>query len=463
MPFHAPHLARHLRRAHPRRPIHKTFIDRRLQQTLEAMARRQSLEPHANLAILVVENTGRRVIGYLGGADFFASERAGQVDMVRAVRSPGSTLKPVVYGLGFDDLIIHPETLIDDTPGHFGDYSPTNFRDIYLGQISVREALQRSQNIPAVAVLNRLGPARVAARLSEAGITLRWGRAHAKPGLPLVLGGVGTTLADLVALYTGIANGGIIGPLRISAHPSLPLTKGGGKPSPIAPLPKEGAERRRLLSPSASWYLARILEEAPPPEAVVALGNTRHPRPIAYKTGTSYGFRDAWALGFDGNHTVGVWVGRPDGSPSPGHYGRNTAAPLLFRIFELLPPTRPSRAANIPEGVLLARHGDLPERLKYFERRVERRSGPALTIGFPLHGSTVELAVREGRHQGLPLVAKGGKKPLRWWVNGRPIGSSRLRRKAYWRPDGEGLARIAVVDGSGRTARAEVWIETAIR
>jgi len=440
MPFHAPHLARRLRLAEPDREVHRTFIDGPLQRTLEMLARRQPLGAHASLAFLVVENRRRRVLAYVGSADFFDVAGAGQVDMAQAVRSPGSTLKPLIYGMGFDDLIIHPETLIDDVPTPFGDYRPANFRHVYGGQVSVREALQRSLNVPAVAVLDRLGPGRVAARLQEAGLVLHWGKAHPEPGLPLVLGGVGITLADLVALYAGIADGGVIAPLRFSAA-------------------EPPGQERRLLSEAACWYLRRILEEAEAPEVRVPLGNTRQPRPIAHKTGTSYGFRDAWALGFDRDYTVGVWVGRPDGSSSPERYGRNTAAPLLFRIFELLPAGGPP--APPPKGVLTAAHGDLPERWRYFSMRSPGQGTDInpLRIDFPVNGATVELAVRDGGLEPLPLAAQGGRKPLRWLVNGRPLASSPLRREARWIPDGEGLARITIIDGEGRTANAEVWIK----
>jgi penicillin-binding protein 1C len=441
MPFHAPHLARYLRATQAERVLHRTFIDSGLQQTLETLAAQQPLEPQSSLAILVVENQERRVIAYVGSADFFATQRAGQVDMIRSVRSPGSTLKPLVYGMGFEDLIIHPETLIEDIPTRFGDYSPTNFHNTYQGQISIREALQNSLNVPAVAVLEQVGPARFAARLREAGIVLHWPGAPLNPGLPLVLGGVGTTLADLVTLYAGIASDGQVAPLRFSPADKTKL-------------------QQRLLSPAASWYLSRILEAAPPPQPMVTAAHIRQPRPIAYKTGTSYGFRDAWALGYDRAYTVGVWVGRPDGSPSPGHYGGNSAAPLLFRVFDLLPQLA-MPATTIPEGVILADHAILPERLKQFRtQRVSTQTGVAtLSISFPVPGSTVELSIKAGRLGDLPLVAHGGRRPLRWLVNSLPVPSSPWRHGTFWTPDGEGFVRIAVIDATGQTANAEVRVK----
>ena len=442
LPFLAPHLAGRLRATQPDATLHRTFVNRDWQQTLETLARQQqtALEPNSSVALLVVANRTRQVLAYVGASDFFDSRRAGQVDMVRAIRSPGSTLKPLVYGLGFDDLLIHPETLIEDVPTRFGGYSPTNFHNTYAGQLTVREALQQSLNIPAVAVLEQVGPARVAARLREVGLPPHWSAAHPQPGLPLVLGGVGMTLEELVTLYVGFANGGMIAPLRFGpADPDPP-----GQP---------------LLTETACWYLIEILRTAPTPGSVPTPSSVARPRPIAYKTGTSYGFRDAWALGFDADYTVGVWVGRPDGSPSPGHYGRNTAAPLLFRVFDLLPESA-TRPAAPPPGVLQVGRDQLPERLRYFWTRPtgETVGIPPLGITFPVAGSTVELPSHNGALAELPLSAKGGVKPLRWLVNGQPLGAASWRRDAFWPPDGEGLARITVLDQAGQTANVEVWI-----
>jgi penicillin-binding protein 1C len=270
---------------------------------------------------------------------------------------------------------------------------------------------------------------------------LHWSAAHPQPGLPLVLGGVGMTLEELVTLYVGFANGGPIAPLRFGpADPEEPA--------------------QRLLSEAACWYLDDILRTSPTPENVLAPGSVARPRAIAHKTGTSYGFRDAWALGFDADYTVGVWVGRPNGSPSPGHYGRNTAAPLLFRVFDLLPEPANRPAAPPPAGVLQLGRDQLPERLRYFRTRPARETvnAPPLGITFPVAGSTVELPGIDGQLAELPLSAKGGVKPLRWLVNGQPIEAAPWRREAFWQPDGAGLARITVLDQVGQTASVEVWI-----
>ena len=197
----------------------ESLIDGDLQRRLQSLAQRrqQAMEKGATVAILVVENTGRAVRAYVGSADFFDDASSGQNDMVKAIRSPGSTLKPFVYGLAFDDLLIHPETMIVDAPMRFGDYAPQNFDHRFHGEMTAREALQLSLNVPAVALLNRVGPVRFASLFNDVGLPLTL-PADAHAGLPMVLGGVGTSLEDLVALYAGLAEGGEVRPLRFTAR-----------------------------------------------------------------------------------------------------------------------------------------------------------------------------------------------------------------------------------------------------
>jgi penicillin-binding protein 1C len=362
------------------------------------------------------------------------------------VRSPGSTLKPFIYGMAFDDLLIHPETVVADVPTRYGTYRPENFLNAYHGEVTVREALQQSLNVPAVTVLDHVGPRRFDARMRGLGVRFEYG-GDGEPGLPLALGGLGTTLEDLVTLYAGLANGGAVASLAYE-----PVDRG---------QPRSAA----LLGESAAWYVTRILEDAPPPVDFVDPRATREYRRIAFKTGTSYGYRDAWAIGYDARYTVGVWLGRPDGTPSPDRYGRATAAPLLFRLFMQLPgsgdPANPWR----PDAVLDVAGRDLPagmQRLSAGEEAPES-IGQSLTmpliVSFPPDGSIVELRKGNGGYVRLPLIADGGRKPLRWLVNGIPVNSVPHRRRADWRPDGEGFVRITVIDAEGASARAQVQLK----
>lgn len=284
----------------------RSTLDARLQIRLEQMLldRLANLPPAVSMAALVVENSTLAVRGYAGSADFGDPTRAAHVDMVRAVRSPGSTLKPFLYALALDDGLVHSESLLVDAPQNFGDYAPGNFQASFNGPVSVSEALQRSLNVPAVDLLERIGPARFAAHLRNAGLKLRMPQG-ATPNLSLILGGGGTTLEELVGAYTALARDGMAGQPRLTPHAPLVET--------------------RLMSPGAAFIVREILENGGRPDAPFRESATR----VAWKTGTSFGFRDAWAIGVTDRYTVGVWVGRPDGTPNPGFFGANTAAPLV--------------------------------------------------------------------------------------------------------------------------------------
>jgi penicillin-binding protein 1C len=452
LPFHAPHLAETLARDRPAGAARlvRTTLDRRLQAAVEGLAASEvgQFGPGATMAALIVDHRTGAVRAYLGSADYFAADRQGQVDMVRAVRSPGSTLKPFVYALGFDYGLIHPDTIVRDAPTRFGDYRPENFLRGYHGDVTVREALAQSLNIPAVAVLDGVGAERFVAALRAAGATMKFDTGD-KPGLPVALGGVGTTLHDLVMLYAGMAQGGAV--RRLSALADEPA----------------GPEHR-LTGAVSAWYVARILEAAPPPVDFVPGERAGRRNAVAYKTGTSYGFRDAWAIGSDGVHTIGVWVGRPDGTPSPNSYGRNTAAPLLFKLFDLVPESRSGSAGPVlaerPEGVLDGPTERLPASLQRYQPRARPRAVTAaneapLVVSFPPNGAVV--AVEPGRDgaRRLALAAEGGKKPLRWIVNGRPIESSPFGRTAFWAPDGDGFVHVTVVDADGNSASSEARVK----
>ncbi len=448
MPFDAPHFAWRMTAANPEARIVRSTIDAEHQRALErlALAEQDLLDDGAGIAIMVVENESRRVLAYLGSSDFFDDSRHGQIDMIQAVRSPGSTLKPFIYGMAFDDLMIHPETVVADMPTRYGNYQPENFLKVYRGEVTVREALQHSLNIPAVTVLRHVGPRRLDARLSGVGARLEYGGAG-EPGLPMALGGLGTTLQDLVALYAGLANGGTVSPLVMTTDDSAP-------PAPVA-----------LLGEAAAWYVTRILEDAPPPADYVDSRATRDHRRIAYKTGTSYGYRDAWAIGYDSRYTVGVWIGRPDGTPSPDRYGRATAAPVLFKVFLQLPDSGSPANPRRPIDATDLANRDLPPGLQRISAgedapgTIARSLTQPLLVSFPPDGAVVELREGEGGYAVLPLIADGGRKPLRWLVNGEPVEAPPHRRRADWRPDGEGFVQITVIDAEGTAARAQVLLK----
>ncbi|MEJ2631239.1 MAG: penicillin-binding protein 1C [Acidihalobacter sp.] len=317
-PMLAPLLARRLKdQAQPGHAL-RTTVDAGLQAQLDALVRDYVLRlpPRTSAAALIVDNRTLAVRAYVGSPELTDAKRYGYVDMVRAVRSPGSTLKPFLYGFAIEDGLIHSASLLLDAPQNFDGYRPGDFSGRFAGPVTATAALQRSLNVPAVDLLDRLGPLDFAARLRRGGLRLDY-PGGAGPNLSMILGGVGLSLENLVGSYTALARGGRAGRLRYT---------------PDAPL-----RDYPMLQPGAAWIVRRMLT-MPPPFAGAA--ESPDAATVAWKTGTSYGFRDAWAVGVTSAYTIGVWVGRPDGTPSPGQYGALTAAPLMFDAFALLPRGR---------------------------------------------------------------------------------------------------------------------------
>jgi len=426
MPVLAPHAADQAVAAAPMHKVHRLTIDASLQKALEDLARERSraLGSDVSVAIVVLDNASAEVLARVGSADYFDERRAGQVDMTLAPRSPGSALKPFVYGLAFEDGIVHPETLIEDRPVRYGSYAPENFDLTYQGTVTARRALQLSLNVPAVLLLDAVHPSRFTARLAEAGAPLVLPKGEV-PGLAIALGGVGVKLTDLTMLYAGLARLGTV----------LPLTE---RQEDVSAPPAS----RRLIEPTAAWYVGNVLIGTPPPENSVG-GR------IAYKTGTSYGYRDAWSLGFDGKRTVGVWVGRADGAPVPGLVGRVAAAPILFDAFaRMKEPIAPLPRA--PAGVLMATNAKLPPPLQRLRPGAlpTTAAAPALRIMFPPNNARLELAGAAGKPDPLPLKISGGVGPLTVLVNGAPLAGS-AGRTLFWQADGPGFVRLTVMDARG--------------
>lgn len=323
-----------------------TSVDGAMQRAIEERIQQhsRSLPEGSSAAVLVVDNQNQEVRAYVGSAEFANRARYGHVDMVRAIRSPGSTLKPFIYGAALHQGLIHSHSLLNDTPRNSGDYRPRNFGRGFSGPVSVTEALQRSLNLPAVQVLEQLGAARFYHGLVSAGVrpVLAEG---ATPNLSIALGGLGISLWDLVRLYSSLANEGQVGELRwqTSSEPTKQLTT----------LPAT-QHSRYLFSSETAWVVHAMLAAQTPPDRLSHHAVMRSNNTIAWKTGTSYGHRDAWAIGVTPRYTVGVWVGRPDGTPLPGHYGAITAAPVLFNVMRLLQGQTDSERAMrlaMPEGV----------------------------------------------------------------------------------------------------------------
>ena len=449
-PQHAAHLAD---RVKVTSEAVRTTLDATVQAELETLLRERAraLGPAVSAAVIVANHGTGEIVARVGSSDLMDARRKGFVDMSRAVRSPGSTLKPLIFGLAFEQGLAHPETLIDDRPMVFGRYAPLNFDRQWYGTVSVRKALHLSLNIPAVAALEGVGPSRLVARMRRAGARPVLQDA---PGLAIALGGLGMTLHDLVQVYAAIARGGEGVVLREVAAITAEQERAFGAPHPRSLPVKDGeggeisGASAPVLSAEAAWQVGDILAGAPVPGAAAR-------ETLAFKTGTSYGHRDAWAVGFDGRHVIGVWLGRPDGAPSPGILGLETAAPVLFEAFARV-KARPDPLPPAPRSVLRLPNSELPQPLRRFRTRsapVARDVAPA--IAFPPDGAT--LAWETG--DPLALKVGGGAPPFRWLVDGAPLSADPFARQVSMIPGGPGFVSIAVIDASGKAARARIRVE----
>ena len=426
MPMQAPHLAAWLAGQSPG-AIVPTTLRFELQSALSQLVveERGQFADRAQIAVVAIDNRSGAVVAWLGGSDFFG--RAGQVDLVRSRRSPGSALKPLIYAMAFDDRVLHPESLIEDVPVRFRDWLPRNFDRDHVGAVTVRRALQQSLNVPAVLALEKVGPQRFISTLRNAGVVPGLPPGEAGATLGVALGSATVSPLGMAGLYAGLANGGKFAPPAVRRDRP--------RPQPV-----------QLIGSTATWYVGDVLAGAPLPDGFASLPVALRDRRIAFKTGTSAGFRDAWAAGYSANWTVVVWVGHADGTPRPGQLGRLSALPVLFKAFGRL-PAEDNRAQPAPADVLrVASYHELPLRMRILGPGAEAQGAPR--IAYPPADARIELGSREA----VPLSALGGEGRLRWLVDGRPLDGT------SWVPDGPGTVRVAVVDEAGHSSAVTVRI-----
>lgn len=423
-----PHLGDHLRLSDPFMQRHDVTLDATLQSSIETLSRAavRGHAPGVSVAIVVADHTTGEILATSGAPEYSAADGAlGFVDMTRAKRSPGSTLKPLIYGLAFDRGLAHPETIFNDAPVAFGRYAPQNFDGMFLGEVTAREALQLSLNITPVMLTEAMGPNRLMAGLRASGASPQM-PGQAAPGLAVALGGVGLSLRELVQLYAGLAQGGQSRALYDQNGP-------------------ERAQSGAFLTRRSAWYVSNILGGlAPPPGA--SKGR------LAYKTGTSYGHRDAWAIGYDGRHVVGVWMGRPDGTPVPGAFGGELAAPVMFEAFGRIKPALDPLPPPPPDALILPT-ARLPQPLQYFGKRHDQVARDALDVAFPPDGARLEPGF------GVPLKLRGGTAPFTVLVNNAPAVTGLRARSVVLPAPGAGFSRISVIDARGASRAVEVRVE----
>jgi penicillin-binding protein 1C len=382
-------------------------------------------EPDAQMAILVIETRSRAVRAAVGSAS--RSRPGGWIDLTNRARSPGSTLKPFIYGMAFDDGLAAAQTRISDLPTRFAGYRPDNFDRMFRGDVTIAEALQHSLNVPAVTALDGVGARRFNAALGFAGAAPeRQRRAGRDDGLAVALGGAGLSVRQLGVLYAALGDGGTARPLRwLEAEP-------------------EPAGGFTVISDESAQDVLEILRGAPHPGGRMPASLTVDAPMIAFKTGTSYGFRDAWAAGVSDRHTVIIWSGRADGAPRDRVTGREGALPVLFRVFDLVAQFDPNAVAPVRQRSLDV---PTPSSMQHFSADAPPH------ILFPPDGAEV-WSDRQGR--GFVMAAQSDHR-LSWYADGTPIDRN-AAGEAVWYPAGPGFYDISAVDPSGRSTRSRVRI-----
>ncbi len=450
--------------------IIKTTIDANLQTNLEALVKDYShqLSNKSSAAVLVVNHHTMAVKAYVASADFFDQQRYGQVDMITAVRSPGSTLKPFLYAMALDQGLISSHSMLMDEKINIAGYKPENFTKNFSGAVSMSEALQRSLNIPAVQVLQFLSANVFYSTLENAGLTL-YMPSNAKPNLAMILGGTGVKLEALVSAYTAFSRKGKAGQLRF--------------------IDRDPLIEKYLCSEGAAWIIRDILSKIPTRHSYSSvIKNASYSRNslYAWKTGTSYGFRDAWAVGMTQDYTIGIWTGRPDGTPVPGHYGAQTAVPLLKAVSQNLPYLADKnqkiallrQPTSVSQKTICWPGGMLPEQTPINECKKTQRSwilndtippvlavNPLLeTVFNDLKIISIENNARIKRPEGsdtplsLNLQAQGGQGALFWFINGIPINKQATRAVLSYTFAKKGKYRVSAIDKMGQSHEIQFYV-----
>jgi len=451
LPFAAPHLTGRIERTAPAADV-ATTIDLGLQRTLESELARYLAQVSAkgvrNAAALLADYRTGEILASIGSSDFSDTSIHGQIDGTRMLRSPGSTVKPFVYALALQEGLIHPGSLLADVPSTLGSYRPGNFDRSFLGHLPVREALVRSRNIPAIVLAAKIRPATTT-------VFLEWAGATGQPtGAGFAIGGLDISMTRLATLYGALANNGEARPLRfLRDEPPAPTT--------------------RWFTPESSAILLEML--ASPENSHPA--RHRNDVPIAWKTGTSQGFRDAWTCAVFDRFVLCVWLGSFDGKPNPSLVGRDMAAPLLFRLAARIREIHPAnpiwlpdpgktqlvRARICPESGHLAEPGCSHAQESWFWPGISpiticHHSVPPsspLEIESPGPSVTYIAEHHTRADRGIPLRAKGSSSTIFWFSGDQFLGSADATEPVWWSPP-PGHHLLTAIDSQGRTTSRPV-------
>ncbi len=427
LPRYAPHLSQRLLSIKDdKKYIIKTTLDHNIQKQLERWAYNQSnkLPKGSTLSLLVAQNRDSSILAYLGSHNMFDQKISGYVDMIPVPRSPGSTLKPFIYGISFEKLLIHPNSVILDEQTLFGDYMPHNYNRKFLGEVTANYALQHSLNIPAVKLLQAIGVDEFIDRLTSVVGKLQIPKG--KISLPIALGGLGMSMWQLAQLYVALANDGKAYKLHFSQSDTITL------------LP-------RLMSKKASQMTTSILRTIPPP-----LGYRDSNQQIAYKTGTSYGYRDFWTILYTVDYTIVVWVGRANNAPQLKHSGVEIAAPLAFEAIDILHSIRGATLWREQPSSLL---GVVPDGLKYFDQK-SRPHKPPLKIIYPKSGARYQSA---GCYDSdVEVLIENGTPPYYWYID-KSLQSIKHKKATISLP--MGAHDITIIDSKGDIVSTDIWID----
>ena len=418
----APHLSQKLLKK-IKSNIIETTIDKSLQKQLEIWTkiRAKELPKGASIALLLVDNGSFEVRAYLGSNDMFSKKIPGYIDMVKVIRSPGSALKPFIYVMGFEKHIIHPQTIILDNEVVFGNYHPHNYSKRFHGEVTVAYALQNSLNIPAVKVLYRIGAGDFVDRLKASA-----GKIYIPKGvatLPVALGGLGISLWQMSQLYAILASG--------------------GEGKEIKVLKSSKQKSIKLFDQNSATLTTAILRDIKPPKGYIDKASK-----IAYKTGTSYGYRDFWAMGYSKNYTLGVWIGKANNQPLIKASAREVAVPIMFEAFSLIGAIKPIKGWDSSVNIY---KNSPPKVLAYFDKEIENNK--KLKFLYPKDGTKFQSA---GCYKTTIKVAiENGTPPYYWYIDTKPIDIE--GKKAQLKLD-EGGHKIVILDSSGGSISSNIWI-----